>query len=117
MSAETDVKDALSAYTALTAEVDDRIYPDFLAQDIELPAVVYQRDSTEYITTIHDGTVHDSRATMEIWCLAETRLGAEQIADLVELAIASTFLPVDRRPEFNAESLTHASVVTITLWR
>jgi hypothetical protein len=117
MSAETDVKDALSAYTDLTDEVDDRIYPDFLAQSIELPAVVYQRERTDYITTIHDGTVHDWKATMEIWCLAETRLGAEQIADLVELAIASTVLPVDRRPEFNAESQTFASVVTLTLWR
>lgn len=116
MSAESEVHDALNAYPALTAMIDTRIYPDFLAQEISLPAVVYQRAETEYITTVHDGLVHGSRVTMEVWCMHVTRIGAEQLADLVEQAMAGGLLPVDRRPEFDPASATFSTVVSCVLW-
>ena len=116
MSAETELYAALSADAPLAAVVGARIYPDFLAQEISLPAVVYQRAETEYVTTIHSGAVLGSRVTLEIWCLHTSRIGAEQLADLVEAAIAATFLPLDRRPEFAQETLTFSTVVTVSVW-
>jgi hypothetical protein len=116
MSAETQLYDALAANGALAAAIATRIYPDFLAQEISLPAVVYQRAETEYVTTVHDGLVHGSRVTMEIWCLATTRVGAEQVADLAEGAIAGAFLPIDRRPEFDPDSATFVTVISVTVW-
>ncbi len=116
MSAETELHTALAGDAPLAAAVAARIYPDFLAQEINLPAVVYQRSETEYVTTVHDGLVHGSRVTMEVWCLHNTRIGAESLADLVETAIANVLLPVDRRPEFDAETLTFSTIVTCSLW-
>ena len=116
MSAETELYAALSGDAGLTAVVSGRIYPDFLAQEISLPALVYQRAETEYITTVHDGTVHGTRVTLEIWCLHTTRIGAETLADLVEEAIEQSFLPIDRRPEFAQETLTFSTVVTVSVW-
>jgi hypothetical protein len=116
MSAETVLNDALRTDGGLTAVVATRIYPDFLAQEIVLPAIVYQRSETEYVTTIHDGTVYGARVLLEIWSLATSRIAAEQLADLVEAAIAPQFLPLDRRPEFDQETLTFSTVVTVALW-
>jgi hypothetical protein len=116
MSAETQISAALFDDAALAAVVDTRIYPDFLAQKILRPAVVYQREETEYVTTIHDGLVHGSRVLMEIWCLHTTRIGAEELADLVEDAIVADFVPTDRRPEFDPDDLTFSTVVTCAVW-
>ena len=116
MSAETQLHAALAAYAPLSAVVDTRIYPDFLAQKIVLPAVVYQRAETEYVTTIHDGTSHGERVSMEVWCLHTTRIGAEELAELVEGAIVDDFVPTDRRPEFDPDDLTFSTVVTCAVW-
>jgi uncharacterized protein DUF3168 len=116
MSAESELHDALNADASLTAVVDTRIYPDFLAQEITLPAIVYQRDKTEYVTTIHSGAVLDTHVVLEVYCLATTRIGAEAVADLVEDAIATSFLPVERRPEFNEEKLTFMTIVSVAVW-
>ena len=116
MSAETELNAALSSDPALTALVGARIYPDFIAQEINLPGVVYQRADTEYVVTIHDGHVHGTRVQLDVWCLAITRIEAEAIADLVEVAIEDSFLPIGRRPEFNPDNETFAAVVSCTVW-
>lgn len=116
MSAETELNAALSANVALTAVVGTRIYPDFIAQEINLPGVVYQRAGTEYVTTIHNGIVLGTRVMLDVWCMAITRLEAEEIADLVEGALEQSFLPIGRRPEFNADNETFATVVTCSVW-
>lgn len=119
MSAELELNVALSAYAPLTSIVDDRIYPDFLAQELELPAIVYQRAATNYELTIHSGVVLDRLVTIEVWCLHSTRIGAEEVADEVEDAIAAavnSFRPLDRRPEFDPETLTYSTVVTCSVW-
>jgi hypothetical protein len=119
VSAETELHAALTGYAALTTAVADRIYPDFLAQEIPLPAVVYQRADTEYETTIHSGAVLASIVTFEIYCMATSRVAAEALANLVELAIAApqnSLLPINRRPEFEPETLTFSTVVSCTIW-
>lgn len=117
MSAESEINAALNGSASLTAVVGDRIYPDFLAQKIDLPGLVFQREATDYVVTIHDSSVQGSMVTMEVWCLAVSRERAEALAELVEAAIAqSNFRPVDRRPEFNPDNLTFSSVVSCQGW-
>lgn len=119
MSAETELHTALAGDGPLTAAISTRIYPDFLAQEIALPAVVYQRAGTGYELTIHNGVVEATLVTLEIWCLHNTRIGAEGLAQLVETAIAApmnSFRPLDRRPEFDADTLTFSTVVTCSIW-
>lgn len=121
MSAETLINAALLAAAPVTAVVgagaNARIYPDFLAQEIVLPGLVNQRAETEFVNTIHTGVPVASRITMETWCLAETRIAAEQLADLVEPALSSAdFRIVGRRPEYDAETLTYATVVSSEVW-
>lgn len=116
MSAETELNAALSGYAPLTAVVAARIYPDFLAQEIVLPAVVFQREETEYVTTIHDGVVHGAKVHLDVYCLAATRIAAESLADLVEDALETSFLPVNRTPLFDPETLTYTTIVTCSVW-
>ena len=124
MSAESQLNEALLADPALIAVVDSRIYPDFIAQEIQPPAVVYQRTGTEPITTIHNAIVLGTRVLFEISCLQTTRLAAEDLADLVEGALESASLEVpplnvimvDRRPEYEPENERYLSVVVCALW-
>lgn len=118
MSAETAIYSTLSGAGAVTAIVGTRIYPDFLAQEIVLPAIVTQRAETEYTNTIHSGAVIASRIVMDAWCLAATRLGAETLADVVVIALplGNQFRIDDRRIEFDAETLTFATILSAVIW-
>lgn len=117
MSAETIIFSTLSGDAPLTAVVGDRIYPDFLTQEIVLPAIVTERDDTNFVTTIHSGTVLGSQVFMNVWCLSETRIGAGAVADLVELALpAGGFLLAGRHNEFDEETKTHATVIRCAIW-
>lgn len=126
MSAEILINAALLADAGVMAlvlrpggdpAVDARIYPDFLAQEIALPGIVNIRADTEYVNTIHSGVAIAARISMESWCLAASRVDAEQLADTVEAALpVADFRIIGRRPEFNEETLTYASVVTSEIW-
>lgn len=126
MSAETLINSVLLADNDVLNAVTEgsptdpalaRIYPDFLTQEIVLPAIVTQRAESEYVNTIHSGAVVAARVAMDIWCLAETRIGAETLADLVETALpASEFLVANRRPEFDPDTKTYAAIVTGIIW-
>jgi hypothetical protein len=119
MSAETQLYSTLSAAAGVTAIVSLRIYPDFIGQEIACPAIVQRRMETEYVTTIHTNAVQASRVTLEIWCMVLTaRADAEALADAVESALAtSQFTPVGRRPEFDNETETFATVLTVRIWQ
>lgn len=117
MSAETLIYGTLSGAAGVIAIVSTRIYPDFLAQEITLPAIVTQRSESEYINTIHSGAAVATRITMETWCLAATRIGAETLADAVEVALpGGNFRIVNRFPEFDPETGTFAAVVASDIW-
>lgn len=103
MSAESDIKTALEA-AGVTALVSTRVYPDIRPQDDALPAIVYGRDSTEFITTIH-GTVALTRAQMYVGCYAETRAGAEAVANAAHTALlAAGLLPLNRKGDYEDET-------------
>lgn len=120
MSAESVAYSLLTADGAVAALVSTRVYPDFIPQERDLPAVAVTRTETEYITTIHAGTPQAILATIEIWCLASTRLGAENLADAVIDALTGSpggFMPQGRRPEFEAgPPEQHATVLTMQYW-
>lgn len=117
MSAETLIYGTLSSAAGVTALVSTRIYPDFLAQEIVLPAIVTQRSETEYVNTIHNGIAQATRITMESWCMAATRFGAEALADAAEISLpVGGFRIVNRYPEFDPETATFAAVVASEIW-
>jgi len=117
MSAESTIYSVLSGASGITALVSDRIYPDILPQKKPLPAVVYTRSGTEYLSTLGSPAVASS-ATIEIWCFALTRPAAEALADAVLTAlIVAKHYPSDRRPEYEEETQTCASVVVCNIWQ
>jgi hypothetical protein len=117
MSAETIVYAALSASAAVEALVDDRIYPGLLPQGMDLPAIVYLRTDSEYITTIHSSTPAGERVEMEIWGIAKTNDGAEAIGNAIVAALATALLvPTSRRAEIDAEVEAHSSIISCVVW-
>lgn len=117
MSAETILYDALSGAAGVGALVEDRIYPGLLPQGKDLPAIVYLRADTEFITTIHSSTPRGSRVEMEVWGIAKTNGGAEAIGDAVEAALATALLvPIARRAEIDPETEAHSSILTCVVW-
>lgn len=103
MSAETALVTALAA-AGVTALVSTRVYPDARPQEDVLPSVVYQRSDTTFVTTIHGG-VSLTRAQMAIGCYAETRSGAEAVADAAHTALlAAGFIPLGRKGDFEDQT-------------
>jgi hypothetical protein len=118
MSAETVLYSTLTAAAAVTALVGSgsaaRIYPDEIPQEVDVPAVVFFRLSTEYTRTIHAATAVRESATLDVYCLAETRAGAEDLADKVKVATeAAKFITLDRRGDADAGEAIYATVLTV----
>lgn len=116
MSAEASLYSALTGDTSVMLLVDDRVYPDVLPQDKALPAVAYSRIGTEYVNTIH-GTSLASKATLDVFCMAERREDAEDICNAVEeVSRVADFITTGRRAEFDADQLLWAAVLTVEFW-
>lgn len=107
MSAETVLKTTLDAAAGVTALVSTRIYPDARPQDDVLPAIVYTRDGTEYVPTIH-GTIALTRARLSVVCLGLTRAAAEAVGDAAQAAVlAANFLILARGADFDEATRTY----------
>lgn len=116
MSAETTIYNTLSGNAPVTAICATRIYPDWLSQELILPAIVYVRANTEVVDTLLTASVAE-KAVMEIWCNAEKRVSAEDLADKAATALNVGLLAVvDRRAEFDPESLIYSSVLLVEVW-
>lgn len=103
MSAEADVVTALAA-SGVTALVSTRVYPDAIPQEADLPAIVYYRADTAFITMI-DGSISLERAQMAIGCYAATRSAAEAVANAAKVALmAEGFIPQARKGDFDTET-------------
>jgi hypothetical protein len=117
MSAESIVLAALSAASGVTNIVNNNIYAALLPQGKKLPAIVYVRTETDYVTTIHTAAPQASSVTMDIWCIGETFAKAEDIADAVEAAMASVVgYPVGRRQEVDPETEALIAILTYKVW-
>lgn len=116
MSVETDLYSALSTDAGVSALVGLRVYPDLAPVDVALPAMTFGRTQTEYVNTIH-GSAVAIRAQLEVVCMAGTREAADAVADAVEVAVRlDGFATLDRRGEFDSESLVFMATVVIERW-
>lgn len=113
MSAETVAYDLLKNAVPVTSLVSTRIYPDFVPEEKTLPAVAIARANTEPVNTIHSHVPAGALVTLEIWCMASTRAGAEALADAVLAALTGCEEVQNRTPEFDAEAGVFATVLTV----
>lgn len=77
----------LAANAGVSALVSTRIYPLLLPQEPTLPALVYQRISTNPLGHSQDGPNHLARVRMQLRCHGATLLAAKQLADAVRAAL------------------------------
>lgn len=117
MSAETQAYARLTADAAVSAIVSQRVYPDFVPQEKTVPAIAITRVGTEPLMTIHSFVPCATQVTLEVWCLANGRYAAEQLANVAQSALAGgEFALVNRVPEYDAESDIWATVLTVEFW-
>lgn len=126
MSLNSDLYDALRASAAVMAilETDPpvspseaRIYPDIVGQEIELPAVAFTRQTTEFNNTIHGTAPSSCQVAVELWCMAASREAADTLGDAVQQALStSSFILDGRRSEIDVDdpdSIIWATVVSV----
>lgn len=116
MTHEESLYAALTGSAGVTALVASRIYPDAVPQDINLPAVAFTRTSTEYLPTIHNLIPVAETATLEVWCMAETRAGAEALASACVAAMGPAGFEMQSRAAQppDAEMAVQSTVLTVT---
>jgi hypothetical protein len=117
MSPEETLAGWLSNYAPLTAEVDDRLYPDVAPEPERavLPLLVYLRGGTEPIATIH-GSVLGAQVTLQTQAWATTRPEAEAIGDLIVSALAANGEPYIARDALYDETTGNYGVtVDVTI--
>ena len=119
MSAEAVAFSALSGAAPVTAVVGTKIYPDLVPAERPLPAIAAFRVETRPLNTIHGGVPIGYDVALEIWCMAETRLEANEIAELCRDPLtAAQFVIIGQRsdmvpvPEGEEGDGILASVVT-----
>jgi hypothetical protein len=112
MSAETVLRDALLALPGVAAIVGVRIYPIVVQEGDPLPAIAFQRMSTEYTNTIGNTAVAD-KVTFDVMCIAEAFDDAEALCDAAE---AVAFEKANRAATYDPDTRTFASVLTVNVW-
>src|SRR5574337_946487 len=118
MKAEMVAYDPLIADTTVFGIVGSKVYPDFVPAEKTLPAVAITRTNTEPLKTIHSNVALAYNVTLEIWCLHSSRALAETLGDAVEIALAPAgFVLENRVPEFDAEAVVWATVLTVKFWQ
>lgn len=117
MSAETIIYAALKDDAGIVALVDDRMYPSKIRQGKALPAIVYIRPDTEYVTTIHSGPPRGAKAIMEIWGIAKDFEDAAALGDAIVAAMGIAGMqPVARRVELDDQTEAESAVLTFWVW-
>ncbi len=123
MSAEQELNAALKAAGAVTSIVgagnSARIYPELIPLEIDPPYIAYSRTGTEYTTTIHSSVPIGEDVTLDIWCMATTKAGADALASAVIPAVgAAGFRLLGRAAVMpDAERDLIATSLTVTKYR
>lgn len=86
MSAETSLRAALLAAGAVTALVNQRVYPDRAEEGEPFPFVVFARTGSQPQTAM-DGSVLATLVSLEVQCWADSFLSAQAVADAVATAV------------------------------
>ena len=88
---ETLVYSTLTGNSSVAAIVSTRVYPLILPQGCDLPAITYERISTEYISTL-SGFAGMERVRMQIDVLAESYSAAKSLSASVITAMDRSLL-------------------------
>lgn len=116
MSAETELYAVLAGYSALTALVSTRIFPDAIPEDKALPAVVYSVESATPEVCLNNSTAATAtRFRIVGWGV--TRTSASSVGDQIGAALIASGVPYDNRfSGFDAEVGQFADITEITWW-
>lgn len=79
----TAIQDYLAADATVSGLVGTRIRPDVLKQGETMPAVTYRVISTRHEHNINGAKTGIARSRIQIDCYAETRLGANALAEAI----------------------------------
>lgn len=122
MSLESDLRAYLLTQTGVTDLVSTRIYPNRLPDGPTLPAVVYQRISTNH--ALASGNVPLVRARIQVDAWAEryedvSAIGAalHTALDMVSATGLHALIPEDDDDGFDVEALLHRRRIDMFVWR
>ena len=114
MAAETQLYNALSGSTDITDIVSTRIYSDIRDQGDILPAIYFERSSTEYLNTIDTYVPQGEKSTFILSCFETTREKAEVLTALIITATASSnFLCIDKQNSYDEETETFTTTIQL----
>lgn len=121
MSAETEFRAACidtgtASGAALAALVSTKVSADRIEQGTARPFVVFTRVDTEHAHGL-DGTLHGSKAVLEVQVWADTRASAEAVADAVEaVVLAQAQLVIRRVAAYDGDLDFEATLLTVEWW-
>lgn len=115
MSAESTLYALLTGGSpnAVAAIVSDRVYPTIVPPLKDVPAIAFQRVSTEFITTVHSFIPLGELVTFDIFCVAADYDVAESLADAVVALDSMT--KINRSSTYDADSENFAAIVTVVI--
>lgn len=117
MTPEVLLNSSLLANSALVAAVGARIYPLALPAEPTLPAVVFYRAQTEFISTIHSDEIKGEIATMHIYAMAASAAVAESTALQVRQALPAGMLrPMGQAAQYDPETNTFTTMLIAIVW-
>lgn len=94
--------------------VGDRIYPVRVPAGQGIPALAYQKVSTEYDRTIHRQPAIMRLATFDVFCVAVDHTAAEALGDLVEALNVDGIRIINRSSTVgDEEDAPFAAIITI----
>jgi len=91
---EEAVVTRMQGYAGLAALVGTRVYPLQVPQDVDLPAIAYQKISSPK-TTSHGGDSHLAQSRIQFTIQADTYRAAKAVADQVRACWAGYRATVD----------------------
>lgn len=116
MSAEQTTYAALSAYMGSPSPVADRIYPDVIPQDVDIPAIAYRRSATDPVMGLN-GFKNAARVQITIESWGRTRAEAELIANAVQSAmLQDNHVPGEREGVYDEDTRTFAVLQGFDVW-
>lgn len=114
MVAETNLYNALSNDSNITAIVSDRIYSDIRDQGDIFPAIFFERSNTEFLNTLDSFAPCGEKSSFVLSCFETTREKAEALTALIITATSSAeFLCTDKQNSFDEETETFTTTIQV----
>lgn len=117
MSAEIQLRALLVASAPVTALVGTRVSADRAEQGAAMPFLVFARTGTQPVQFL-DGSVPLSQASIDVQCWAETRAGADALADAVTTAIRGVVRQTvpGRAAVYDTDLDAHGTILNVNWW-